>query len=971
MQIKKIITLITSFFTHKIVLILLIIFGSIGVAIYPAYLITKHFFNWYFNAWGAKLVALEQRGLLSKEFGAAWQDVLAGEAMNEKAGSVITQEADTGGGVLIVDGIPVKDYPSLSIVARLNEVHAYSNTITVTDRRGRRIATIRTDHTRAKIEEFPQTLLTALIAAEDSRFYENELGFEFDSFVRAIVRAVFRSIASFSLSTPRGTSTITQQVAKLFVSYLDESGHRRVSKSVDRKMHELRLSAALRKMYSADEILEVYMNHCIASDYGLIGVKDIALGLLNKDLDELTDAECVYIARMVKWGRNIHSKIARQCRIDMPRMAEALGWDDAYTRQVIAEIDSLTFVKPKQIQTDYGHLVDLANEFWLLYLKQKNGGDEAYLKTMDIVDPNSLIRKKGNLTIKLSIDLPLQDFLQKLVNSRGFGPDTIIYTDVRIGSYGEDITKNTSPEDSLRVISIIDTTTQFSEPNAEFSITLEKGDTLVTNIRYKKKSKGVWRRSIYYYTRRLMEVDGQYFSYCILDSRTGKLLAYYSKDKIGSRLNCLLRNPVPNGSSTAKPILNALNFDLGIFPPYAKWSDSLPVTGDVPWAREIIRRGGKPYEVVFKYSAVRGKGYRMHNHDHVFEGCRYIFDHLATSNNIFGVESIYRLNRKLFDPTGRILPDAYPFAQFLYRLNALERIKKKFKTKTVTGVRLYKELARIVGVDVDTMIAYGKKMAVSDSLYSVALGTLEMTLYEQAHMFNMLYNNDLIQQPAEHPCLVIDSININGTGVNMAERDVVKRYHPFSDVNRLRPTYLGLHKRLTSNRWDGLNDYDIPYSADSSFSPLSDLVYSEDVFTIDEPLSNYAKSGTTDDILRPFNVDVTSKKRTNYGLWNAVIRIDLSRLSGDSIPDIRDVTIACIGECNKKYTGSRDGKTLHKYVSRDLLKNAGEKHPGGFFSQYEQYLKLVTPDSVKYCGDMPVVENPWMPVEKKVVDRDE
>ncbi len=970
MQIKKTIQSIAAFFRHKLVVVLLIIFGILCASIYPTYLITRYFFNRYFDTWGKKLVALEERGLLSKELGAAWQDVLAGEAMEEKAGSVIASETDTAGGVLMVDGIAVKDYPSLGIVARLNEVHAYSNTIAISDRKDRRIATIRTDHTRAKIDEFPKVFITALVAAEDSRFYKNELGFEFDSFVRAMVRAALRTITTFSLSSPKGTSTITQQVAKLFVSYLDETGQRYVSRSVDRKVRELRLSAALRKMYSADEVLEVYLNHCVASDYGLIGVKDIALGLFKKELAELTDAECVYIARMVKWGRNIHTKIARQCRIDMPRMAQSLGWDEAYQKEVLAAIDSLTFTKPKQIQTAYGHLVDLANEFWLIYLAKSNGGNAAYLKSMDIVDPNSLIRKKGNLTIKLSIDLPLQEYLESLVNARGFGSDTIIYTDVRIGSYGEDIKLDSAPEDSIRVISIIDTSTQFSEPNSEFYITLENGDTLVTNIRYRKKSKGGWRRSCYYYTRRLMKVDGQYFSYCILDSRTGKLLAYYSKDKIGSRLACLLRNPVPNGSSTAKPVLNALNFDLGNFPPYAKWSDSLPVTGDVPWKRTLVRKKDKPYEVIFAQSAVRGKGYQVHNHDYVFEGCQYIFDHLATSNNIFGVETIYRLNRKIFDPTGRVLPEAYPFAQLFYRLNALERIKETFKKKTITGVRIYKELARIVGIDVDTMIAYGKKVAVSDSLYSVALGTLEMTLLEQAHIFNMLYNNDLIEQPAQHPSLIVDSININGVGIAMADCDVVRRYHPFSDVNNIRPTYLGMHKRLISNRWDGLTDYDIPYESDETFAPVTDNVYNADAYLFDTPLSNYAKSGTTDDMLRPFNVDVTSKQRTNYGLWNAVIRIDLSRLSGEIFPDVRDVTIACIGECNDKHTGPRDGKTLHKYVSRDLLKKGGRKSSYGFFSQYEQYLKKVTPDSVKYCGVVIEEENPWEPGEE-VVDKEE
>lgn len=938
-------------FRKKTLIITAIVFGSILAAIYPSYLLTQYFFNRYFDSWGKKLVEFENKGLLSKEFGAAWQDVLDSKAMEKEAGGVVELDSSVSDRVVIVDGIAVTDYPSLSIVALLNEVNKYSNTIEILDRRNRKIATIKTDHTRAKIDEFPSILLKALIAAEDGRFYENKLGFEFRSFVRAGVRALIKTITTFTKFSPRGTSTITQQVAKFLVSQLDESGHRRVSRSVDRKMRELRISSALHKMYSPDEILEVYLNHCITSDYGLIGVKDIAHGLFNKGLNDLSDAECVYIVRMVKWGRNIHSKIAHQCHIDMPRIGKVLEWEDQKQKKLLRAIDGLSFAKPKQIMTEYGHLVDLANEFWLNHLQKNSGNKTEYKHEMNIINPNSLIRKKGNLTIRLTIDLPLQKYLQKLVDSRGYGQDTIIYTDVRIGSFGEDIELDGKPKDSLRVISVIDTATRFSESNSEFYTTLEKDDTLVTNIRYRKKGNGIWRRSCYYYTRKMMKVNGQYFSYCIINSQTGKMLAYYSKDKIGSRLACLLRNPVPNGSSTAKPIINALNFDLGIFPPYAKWSDSLPVVDEVPWKRAVLRRRDKPFEVVFANSAVRGKGYRVHNHDYIFEGCKYIFDHLATSNNIFGVESVYRLNKKLFDPAGKIVSDAFPFVQYLYRLNALEKIKDELKLKNVTGVRLYKELARIIGIDVDTMITYGKKTAVSDSLYSVALGTLEMTLFEQAHIYNVLYNNDLIEKPADHPSLMIDSINMNGVPILMDDCDTVKRYHPFSDVNNIRPTYLGMHKRLVSNRWDGLNSYDIPYLPDSAGYGFADTGYNSEAFFIDTPLSNYAKSGTTDDILRPFNVDVTSKKRTNYGLWNAVIRIDLSKLNGDSIPEIRDVTIACIGECNKHYTGVRDGKTLHKYVSRDLLKKAGIKAPGGFFNQYERYIMRVTPDSASYCEE--------------------
>ena len=41
---------------------------------------------------------------------------------------------------------------------------------------------------------------------------------------------------------------------------------------------------------------------------------------------------------------------------------------------------------------------------------------------MDFIDPASLIRKKGNLKISLTIDAPLQKALEELVNERGYQP---------------------------------------------------------------------------------------------------------------------------------------------------------------------------------------------------------------------------------------------------------------------------------------------------------------------------------------------------------------------------------------------------------------------------------------------------------------------------------------------------------------------------------------------------------------------
>lgn len=928
----------------KILIIIAAVFVIAIASVYPAFLAGRYYVNKYFDDWGNRLVSLEKRGLLSREFGAGWQDVLTNDSMLTEAAR-ITKAQDsnfTYNEIKVVDGITLSDYPSLSIIERLREVSQYSNAIEILDRNNKFIATIRTDHQRARISEFPNTLITAIIAAEDKNFRENQMGFDFESFVRAAIRSAVSSARSFKKVSPKGTSTLTQQVAKLFISRLDEKGMREVSHSVDRKIRELKLAVALRKLYSADDILEVYLNHCVTSDNGMIGYKDIARGLFSTELNNLTDAQCIYLARMVKWGRNVPSKIIAQCKIDMPRMGKALGWDEAKQARILSEINTLTFAKPRRVNGTYGPLVDLANEFWLLTLK-KNGSTSEQLAQMNLIDPNSLIRKKGNLRIKLTIDLYLQQMLEQLVAARGYGPDTTIIDEVRIGSSSDTIKSTEKMKDIIRAHHILREPIDFNEPGSAFITSLNPGDSVIVNIRYKKIGVNEYKRSKFFYIRRPVIVNGQYFSYCIMDSRTGNLLAYHSKDRLGSKLACLLQNRTPNGSSTAKPILNALNFDIGNFHPYQRWNDFEPVDSQVAWSRDIEFKNGKPIGVIFKNSAVRGIGYPVHNHGSIFEGCQHIFDLLATSNNILGVETVYRLNRQLFDQHGDIAPDAFPIVQFFSRIGAFSRLKDSLGLTSVTGVRVYKELAKIVGVNIDSTVAYGKRVPVSDSLYSIALGTLEMNIYEQMHMFNCLYNNDLIERPADHPSLVISELTLNGDTVQL--NDTIRRYHPFSDINNIRPTLLGMHKRLVSNRADGLIDFDI----NSSYDSIVTNQYSPDAFTITEPLSNFAKSGTTDDVIRPFNEEASTKNRTNYGLWNAVIRVDFSKIRGFGDPEIKDITIACVGECNSKYTGERDGKTLHKFISRGLLQAGGIKSPGSYFTQYERYLKKVTPET-EDCG---------------------
>ncbi|MCL1946623.1 MAG: transglycosylase domain-containing protein [Chitinivibrionia bacterium] len=801
---------------------------SLGVA---AYFIGQFFMYRYVNKWADKLIDLDNRGLLSNSFGAAWKDVLNEEEMRNQvvrvAGNKKAEEKEQAE----VKGIKLENYPSLKIVEKLNQPLSYSNRIIINDRSGLKIAEISTDHARLTFDSLPGNLITAIVAAEDKTFFTNNYGFDYHGFTRAIIKAGLDFFKTKKFR-PKGTSTITQQVAKMFVSQLDNDGQRIVPRSVDRKIQEIRIAAALRKRYTPQDIMTIYFNHCITSSYGLVGVRDIASQLWGKPVSQLSDAEAIYVARMVKWGMNYPEKIRNQCKIDMPRIQKAFGWDDEKSAQVLLEINELGFAKPKQIVSENEHLIDLANIYWLNYL-QKKGYSAEMLEGFDILNSSSLIRLKGNLTINTTIDLPLQRTLDSLVSQRGFAKYTTI----------EGVEKS------------------------------------------------------------------QYYAYSIIDSKTGKLLAYSSLDRIGSRAAALLSRRIPNGSSTAKPILNALMFDLGIFYQNQKFDDTKEVDDTVAWAREIGAN-----TVYFTNTADKKHPYKVQNSGRKMAGNHYIFDLLTSSNNILAVETIYRLNaKKAFDEEGNITDEGFVLGLLFYRLGILEKMQKEFAEKEITGVRVYKEIARIVGAAVDKL---------SDYTYSVALGTLELTLLEQVHLFNMFYDNKIIQNPANNPSLFIDEIVMQDEIFRPYQSDTIVVIRPFSDLQNIAPSAIGMHNRL-AGPYDGLSAFDIPENY--------------------ENFSNLAKSGTSDDILRPYNASSDSNEKTNYCLWNAIIRVDLSKF-GSPNGTISDITISCVGEGNKKSTGPADGKSMHKYLTSAFLKIGGVPIKDGFYKNYETFLRSMPED---------------------------
>ncbi|WP_404335310.1 penicillin-binding protein 1A [Sphingomonas sp. MMS12-HWE2-04] len=136
--------------------------------------------------------------------------------------------------------------------------------------------------------EYPKLLVDAYLSAEDKTFFEHH-GVDFPG----LVRAAYQGLVSGS--TPRGTSTITQQVAKNLLvgneaSYL-------------RKGKEAILAWRIEDALSKEQILELYLNS-IELGRNAGGVAAASQAYFGKELDELTLPQMAYLAILPKGPAN-------------------------------------------------------------------------------------------------------------------------------------------------------------------------------------------------------------------------------------------------------------------------------------------------------------------------------------------------------------------------------------------------------------------------------------------------------------------------------------------------------------------------------------------------------------------------------------------------------------------------------------------------------------------------------------------
>ncbi len=143
------------------------------------------------------------------------------------------------------------------------------------------------------LEAIPRRVINAVVASEDQRFWSHP-GVDPIGLSRAVMAALGQKIIG-SDRRMAGASSITQQVAQMFLIGREYS--------IDRKVREAVLSFRIEQAYTKEHIMELYLNQAYFG-YASYGIASAAMNYFNKSLDELTIGEAAYLAGILKGPSN-------------------------------------------------------------------------------------------------------------------------------------------------------------------------------------------------------------------------------------------------------------------------------------------------------------------------------------------------------------------------------------------------------------------------------------------------------------------------------------------------------------------------------------------------------------------------------------------------------------------------------------------------------------------------------------------
>ena len=212
------------------------------------------------------------------------------------------------------------------------------------------------------LQDMPEMLLHAFVAAEDSRFYKHQ-GID----LIGILRAFFKNLEAGAIV--QGGSTITQQVTKSFFLSPERSYQRKVKEAI--------LAYRIDRSFTKDEILYLYLNQ-IYLGHGAYGVEAASENYFGKPAQELTLAECAILAGLPQAPsryspfRNLEKAKERQIYVLNRMVAEGYITHLQASEAINEPLD----VKPRR--NWYIEKVPVYTEHVRRYVEKKYGEDALY-----------------------------------------------------------------------------------------------------------------------------------------------------------------------------------------------------------------------------------------------------------------------------------------------------------------------------------------------------------------------------------------------------------------------------------------------------------------------------------------------------------------------------------------------------------------------------------------------------------------
>lgn len=262
---------------------------------------------------------------------------------------------------------------------------------TIYDRHGKLLAEVFDEGRRTwvPLSRISPYMLDAVVATEDASFFQNE-GIDPKRLVGALVS---NTAGGGGLSS--GGSTITMQLARMLFLPPEQ----RFSRSLDRKITEVLLARDLTRLFSKDEILELYLNLAYFGHLSY-GPEAAARTYFGKSAADLTLGEATLLAGMPQQPARLDPYFNLDASKERQRIVLDLMVKRGY---ITANEADAAYADPITLTSDPNNLPKLAPHF-IQYL------DDYLAKA-----PKKLNLARAGLTIDTTLDLDMQNLAQKTV----------------------------------------------------------------------------------------------------------------------------------------------------------------------------------------------------------------------------------------------------------------------------------------------------------------------------------------------------------------------------------------------------------------------------------------------------------------------------------------------------------------------------------------------------------------------------